>query len=126
MKIPWTDVVLVLLAGALTLFKLKALPPRYWLRLAPAAKRACRCDDARLSQLAQRFDVMRPYLPGTSRCLPRSMLLLEFLRLKGEEAAWVFGVRTHPFSAHCWVQCGETVLNDTIDHVRWFTPIAVF
>ena len=28
-----------------------------------------------------------------------------------------------PFSAHCWVQQGDVVLNDTIENVRPFTPI---
>jgi len=37
----------------------------------------------------------------------------------------VFGVKLNPFSAHCWVQAGDIVLNDAIDHVTIHTPILV-
>jgi hypothetical protein len=36
----------------------------------------------------------------------------------------VFGVRTHPFEAHCWLEKDRVILDDTVEHVRWFTPIA--
>ncbi|GAD58270.1 hypothetical protein MBEBAB_0520 [Brevundimonas abyssalis TAR-001] len=37
----------------------------------------------------------------------------------------VFGIKLVPFGAHCWVQAGETVLNDTVDNVSEYTPIMV-
>jgi hypothetical protein len=38
---------------------------------------------------------------------------------------WVFGVQSRPFAAHCWLQLGGVVLNDTVDHVKRYTPIMV-
>ncbi|MBO9378360.1 lasso peptide biosynthesis B2 protein [Sphingomonas histidinilytica] len=66
---------------------------------------------------------LRPLVPRSGRCLVRSLLLLHMLELRGAHAKWIFGVRTHPFDAHCWVEHDGVVLNDTLEHVRWYTPI---
>ncbi|NJO12382.1 MAG: lasso peptide biosynthesis B2 protein [Gammaproteobacteria bacterium] len=58
-------------------------------------------------------------------CLLDCLVCIEFLATRGYYPAWVFGVRTAPFQAHCWVQLGGLVLNDTVEHVRGFTPILV-
>jgi hypothetical protein len=50
-------------------------------------------------------------------------MLLRLLHAKGLDAHWVFGVRTWPFQAHCWLQCEDLVLDDQPDRVRAFTPI---
>ena len=47
------------------------------------------------------------------------------LRRAGQNAAWVFGVRTWPFSAHCWLQIGDAVLDDDPERVSRYTPIMV-
>ncbi|RAK52757.1 lasso peptide biosynthesis B2 protein [Phenylobacterium deserti] len=65
------------------------------------------------------------FTPGTGKCLLRSFLLLLELRERGVNAHWVFGVRTWPFAAHCWLQAGEVVLDDHPDRLRAFTPILV-
>jgi hypothetical protein len=49
--------------------------------------------------------------------------MIEFLAAFGVLGSWVFGVQTLPFGAHCWVQLGDTVINDTVEHVRGYTPI---
>jgi hypothetical protein len=59
------------------------------------------------------------------RCLPRSMALASCLFQAGFGVQLVIGVRLRPFSAHCWVQDGVTVLNDTPEDVAIFTPIFV-
>jgi hypothetical protein len=79
----------------------------------------------RVCSLALGFDRLRPWVPLTGRCLPNSLLLLRYLHWHGISASWVFGVQTFPFEAHCWVEYRGVVLNDTLEHVRWFTPIAV-
>jgi hypothetical protein len=71
----------------------------------------------------QAFRRLLPWAPFQGVCLYRSFFLLAFLRRRGLDARWVFGVRTWPFEAHCWLQAGEVVLDDTLDHVRPFTPI---
>jgi hypothetical protein len=70
------------------------------------------------------FDRLRP-LAFTARdaCLFESLAMIEFLALFDLHASWVFGVQTAPFCSHCWVQLGDTVINDTVEHIRGFTPI---
>jgi hypothetical protein len=64
-----------------------------------------------------------PYAPLSGKCLLRSFVLLRLLRRRGYDALWVFGVRTWPFHAHCWLQCGQMVLDDDVERVAAFTPI---
>jgi hypothetical protein len=66
-----------------------------------------------------------PYAPVSAQCLLRSFMLLRLLSRRGHGARWVFGVRTWPFRAHCWLQCGEVVLDDHPDRVAAFARILV-
>jgi hypothetical protein len=66
-----------------------------------------------------------PYAPVSGKCLLRSFMLLRHLRRRGLDAMWVFGVRTWPFHAHCWLQIEDVVLDDQFDRVRGFAPILV-
>jgi hypothetical protein len=75
-------------------------------------------------KLVATFVHLRPLLFTTrDACLADSLSLVKFLSYYGIFPTWVFGVQTGPFAAHCWVQEGELVFNDTPDHVRRFTPI---
>lgn len=91
---------------------------------------ACRSptemSSAQVAALAAQFVSLRAYAPWTGRCFIQSMMLMKFLAAHGVHASWVFGVRTHPFEAHCWVEWDGMVLNDTIDHSNWFSVIARF
>jgi hypothetical protein len=49
--------------------------------------------------------------------------MLDFLDRRGARASIVFGVTGTPFKAHCWVQLGDQLLNDSLDNVTPFTPI---
>ena len=69
------------------------------------------------------FNGFAPYLPVGAKCLLRSYLLLRQLWREGLDAAWVFGVRTYPFAAHCWLQSGEVVLDDHWERVSAYQPI---
>ncbi len=71
------------------------------------------------------FRALLPWVPFQGVCLYRSFLLLNFLRHAGLGAVWAFGVRTWPFEAHCWLQAGDLVLDDHLDHVAGYTPILV-
>lgn len=62
---------------------------------------------------------------SADRCLPRSLALSSNLAAVGDASFVVLGVSLHPFRAHCWVQHGETVLNDSIEEVLRYTPILV-
>lgn len=74
---------------------------------------------------ARLFDRWMPWTPGQGQCLYRAYLLRAFLAARGRGATWVFGVRTWPFSAHCWLQIGDVLLDDDLDRVALYTPILV-
>jgi hypothetical protein len=57
------------------------------------------------------------------RCLFDSLVLSVYLTRGAVLCTFVIGVATKPFLAHSWVQMGESVLNDTAEHVRDFKPI---
>jgi len=83
-------------------------------------------DPARLRALVTAFTRLRPlFYTLRSACLLDSLTLVHFLGAEGIHPDWVFGVKTEPFDAHCWVQQGETVLNDAADRVRQYSPILV-
>lgn len=72
------------------------------------------------------FERLRPLLFSTcNACMYHSFALSEFLARYRLWPQWVFGVATMPFGAHCWLQQGPVVINDTPDNVRRFTPIMV-
>jgi hypothetical protein len=77
-------------------------------------------------RLVEAFTHYRVFLfSSKDECLFDSLALIEFLARHGIYADWVFGVQTRPFAAHCWVQHGGIVFNDTVEHVTGFTPIMV-
>jgi hypothetical protein len=57
------------------------------------------------------------------RCLFDSLVLGVYLTRGMIPCTLVIGVATKPFLAHAWVQIGESVLNDTAEHVQNFKPI---
>lgn len=69
------------------------------------------------------FNMLRPLFPMNYLCLFDSLALLNFLAADALYPTWIFGVRTDPFHAHCWVQAGDLVCNDEVEHVRSYTPI---
>lgn len=76
-----------------------------------------------LIEAVAQFERLRPWLPVEGECLLRSYHLRAFLRACGLDASWVFGVRTWPFAAHCWLQVGETVLDEDLERLVAYTPI---
>jgi len=83
-------------------------------------------DLVRLRALVGTFTRLRPlFYTLRSACLLDSLTLVHFLGAEGIHPDWVFGVKTDPFDAHCWVQHGEVVLNDAPDRVRQYSPILI-
>jgi hypothetical protein len=81
-------------------------------------------DAGRLRRLVTAFARLRPlFYTLRGACLLDSLTLLHFLSAEGIHPDWVFGVKTEPFDAHCWVQQGELLLNDVPDRVRQYSPI---
>lgn len=81
--------------------------------------------ESQLGQLCATFQRHRAVVPIRSVCLHDSIALLDFLAREGARADLVFGVTASPFSAHCWLQRDDQVLNDHLDRVVTFTPIVV-
>jgi Transglutaminase-like superfamily len=83
-------------------------------------------DVGRVRTLVAAFIHLRPlFFTVRNACLLDSLTLVNFLAGYGFFPQWVFGVETDPFYAHCWVQEGDFVFNDTPDYVRGFSPILV-
>jgi Transglutaminase-like superfamily len=57
------------------------------------------------------------------RCLFDSLVLSVYLTRGLIPCTLAIGVATKPFLAHAWVQIGESVLNDTAEHVQSFRRI---
>jgi Transglutaminase-like superfamily len=80
-------------------------------------------DPTRATVLCSVYSRLRVIATGPAQCLFDSLALKLFLATYGVFPDWIFGVRLNPFAAHCWLQLGDTVVNDSLDSVRWFTPI---
>jgi hypothetical protein len=79
-------------------------------------------DKAR--DLTRTFFYMRPLAyAARNRCLLDSLTLAEFLAGYGIRATCVFGVRANPFEAHCWLQIGSHVVNETPEMAQRYAPI---
>lgn len=86
---------------------------------------ATRVEEARILAVAGRFLRARLYVPVEPTCLLDSLSLTAHLAANGMRANVVFGVTDAPFSAHCWVQAGDLVLNDTVGNAMAYMPIRV-
>ncbi|WP_395443832.1 lasso peptide biosynthesis B2 protein [Caulobacter sp. UC70_42] len=64
-----------------------------------------------------------PWLPLDGACLFRSGMLAAFLGTLGHRTTWVFGVRTWPFQAHCWLQVEDVALDDEAERLCAFKPL---
>lgn len=115
-----------------TQFQLKSSTLRAVLAGLASGRRSSACAmlpsesaEHRLSEVAAAYRRARPYVPLQMRCLLDSVAMARFLRRRRLDAHVVFGVALDPFSAHCWVQAGDLVLNDTVGNVISHTPIRV-
>jgi hypothetical protein len=79
----------------------------------------------RLSDAAALYRRARLYVPVDMCCLLDSIAMAKFLRRRQLHVHVVFGVALDPFSAHCWVQADNLVLNDSVGNVNSHTPIRV-
>lgn len=82
-------------------------------------------DEQHVLDAAAEFRRARLYVPIDTCCLLDSIAMVTYLAKRRLYASIIFGVTGEPFSAHCWVQLGEMVLNDTLGHVDAHTRILV-
>ena len=80
---------------------------------------------AQINQLRAAFTFAELAISKADNCLVRSIAFARMLHAVGADGDLIIGVTASPFSAHAWVQCGATVLNDSLDHVRIFSPILI-
>ncbi len=62
---------------------------------------------------------------ATGACLLQAEMLLRFLNADDLDADWIFGVRTFPFLAHCWLQCGDQCVSEAPETLKVYRPIMV-
>lgn len=97
-----------------------------YVRIEEVAGTPARCtadSTAQLLTASAAFRSARLFVPVKMRCLIDSIALTRFLRRRRLRTRLVFGVALDPFSAHCWVQARDLVLNDTVGNVRCHTAI---
>ena len=82
-------------------------------------------DQAKLLAAAHDFLEARKLVPVGARCLLDSLAMAKFLKRRYMHVNVIVGVTSDPFSAHCWVQAGNMVLNDALGNVRIYSPIRV-
>jgi Transglutaminase-like superfamily len=108
---------------------------RRWLARRPIAEildrirdcretRTSRIDETATLEDVARFLAARRLVPRPPHCLVDSLALLRWLKTR-TGLLFIFGVKLDPFAAHCWVQLGEILLNDHLDHVAPFRPVRV-
>ena len=71
------------------------------------------------------YRTLSPWLPFDGACLYRSGMLRRYLVALGHRVDWVFGVRTWPFAAHCWLQAGDVALDDEAERLIAYHQIMV-
>lgn len=64
------------------------------------------------------------YRSAADQCLPNALAMRSMLFRAGLAADLVIGV-TMPFQAHCWLQSGDMVLNDSFGSIQNFQPLAI-
>lgn len=74
-------------------------------------------------RVAAAFERITPFFPIKDRCLSVSVGLMWMMLLFRVPANMIIGVRTAPFSAHCWVTVDDLLVNDDLETARSFTPI---
>ena len=105
----------------------KLIPFRYHKRLLTKKRQynpLREADFERISHLIDIFNFLAPFFyTQKDRCFLNSLVLARFIRMYGLDASWVFGVTMNPFRAHCWVQAGDILLNESLYRTQFYTPI---
>jgi hypothetical protein len=100
---------------------------RLTVRKSRLAQRPQLRSEADLKEAVQAFVYLRTFVyTAYDHCLFDSLVLCDFLLRLGLSPTCVFGVRTLPFGAHCWVQVDRSLLTESsIEYVATFSPVLV-
>lgn len=80
-------------------------------------------EEDKAKVIVSSFHRIRAYYSRERVCLFDSFALLELFAEFQIFPRWVFAIAAEPFEAHCWLQEGNIVLNDSIERVSAYTPI---
>lgn len=100
-------------------------PTLRMLSTAVCGRKGERSDLGAVSARVEVFRQLLPLTPSAGACLFQAELLLRFLNEAGLDADWVFGVRTWPFLAHCWLQIGDHCVSQNPETLAIYRPIMV-
>lgn len=78
-----------------------------------------------LTALRTAFENIGPMVGKDGRCLSRSFAYRLLAKRFGYNVNLIIGVKVDPFAAHCWVEYGSQVANDSLEQVRLFNPILI-
>jgi hypothetical protein len=65
------------------------------------------------------------YYGRSNNCILNSLVLIKFLAENGIYPKWIFGVRTKPFAAHCWLEGNEILFDDQLVNTCGFEKILI-
>lgn len=82
-------------------------------------------DHALGIKLTTKFHRLRPWFPRDYLCIFDALALVLFLSRYGVFPHWVFGVKSDPIYAHCWVQQDDVAYDDYTESINAMTPIMV-
>jgi len=94
-------------------------------KIPPSRKQNCVSPEDLQSVMILFRQIRIFFYSSNEHCYFDCAVLTRFLRYCGFDAAWIFGVSTDPFEAHCWVQVGEIVVSDWQVAIDSFTPILI-
>ncbi|WP_374414932.1 lasso peptide biosynthesis B2 protein [Novosphingobium colocasiae] len=97
-----------------------------WLSTRKARLTNCSASpDGQIGRIMAGFVAAAHLASQIDLCLANSIAVASRMIAKGMRPDIVLGVQLGPFSAHCWVQYRDRLVNDRFDMVRTFTPILV-
>ncbi|PZN97524.1 MAG: lasso peptide biosynthesis B2 protein [Alphaproteobacteria bacterium] len=115
----------ILTFGAIWIDAVRRRPTLLDLHRRYAQRRGRRAEPEALAARVEIFRQLLPFAPWTGACLLQAELLLRFLNAADLDADWVFGVRTFPFLAHCWLQVGDQCVSEAPETLSVYRPILV-
>jgi hypothetical protein len=119
----WSEMAVSLAYGGLSLRAIEVRLRRW--RNKSRQNPSLTADMATYEELAIAFHRTAYLFRPADRCLIKALAFLFACKSRQLFPSLVVGVRTNPFTAHCWVQEGPVVVNDELERVMIFTPILV-
>ena len=83
-------------------------------------------DFEKINEIVEVYKLLRPlFVTVKNECLFNSLFLIEFLSAYRVYPSWYFSVKLNEFSAHCWVQGGKCIYDDSIHATSGREPIMI-